>query len=331
MANRFIKKNVYVCLLFFCIHILIQILSPIQTFGEEKRKESVRPPAVAGTFYPGSPSQLRNKIKSFHDKIPEVKPEGRILAAIAPHAGYVYSGEVAAYMHKRLSAVEFETIIIIGHDSFRNAVAFTCPVDYFKTPLGKIAVDREMMERMHLFDPGIKPDRALHAYEHTVEVHLPFLQVQKRQCKIVPILFGNPTKENCRTLSDAIIAASEDKKVFVLASTDLSHYPSYTSACEVDNSTLDVIKTLDVENFFVYLKKLERHSSVPNLRTAVCASGGVGTAIFFAKAMGANHAKVLRYANSGDVAAGDKHRVVGYSSVLFVERNINSSDTDQYP
>lgn len=320
MGNIFIKKYIYVYLIFFCIHILTHILNPVHAFGEEKQGEVVRPPSVAGTFYPGASSQLRKTIKSFHDKIPDVKPEGKILAAIAPHAGYIYSGEVAAYTHKLLSTIEFDTIVIIGHDSFRNAVAFTCPVDYFKTPLGKVAVDRDMMEKMHAFDPGIKPDRSLHAHEHTVEVQLPFLQVQNRQCKIIPILFGNPTKENCRKLSDAIIAAAGDKKVFVLASTDMSHYPPYKSACEVDYSTLDVIRTLDVENFFTHLKNYERHSSVPNLRTAVCASGGVGTAILFARAVGANHAQVLRYANSGDVPAGDKHRVVGYSSVLFVEK-----------
>ncbi len=320
MSNIFINKNVYILLIFFCIHVPIYISNPIQAFGEEERGEVVRPPAVAGTFYPGSPSQLRKTIKSFLAKTPDVKPEGKILAAVAPHAGYIYSGKVAAYTHKLLSTVEFDTIVIIGHDSFRNAVAFTCPVDYFKTPLGKIAIDKNMMEKMHAFDPGIKPNRTLHAHEHTVEVQLPFLQALNRQCKIIPILFGNPTKENCQKLSDAIIAAAGNKKVFVLASTDMSHYPSYKSACAVDNSTLDEIRTLDVENFFTHLKTHERLSSVPNLRTAVCASGGVGTAMLFAIAHGVNHAQVLNYANSGDVPAGDKHRVVGYSSVLFVEK-----------
>ncbi len=320
MGKIFIENNFHVYLIFFCIHVLTHILTPVQAFGENKGGMVVRPPAVAGTFYPASPDQLRKAIKSFHDKIPDIKPEGKILAAIAPHAGYIYSGEIAAYMHKLLSTVKFDTIVIIGHDSFRNAVAFTCPVDHFKTPLGKIAVDRDMMEKMHEFNPGIKPDRTLHAHEHTVEVQLPFLQAQNRQFKIIPILFGNPTTGNCQKLSDAIIAAAGDKKVFVLASTDMSHYPPYKSACEVDNSTLDVIRTLDIENFFTHLKNHERHSSVPNLRTAVCASGGVGTAIIFARDMGANHAQVLHYANSGDVPAGDKHRVVGYSSVLFVKK-----------
>ncbi len=320
MNNIFLKNNIYVYLIFFCIHALTHISYPIQVLGEEKRSETVRPPAVAGTFYPGSPDQLRKAIKSFLDKTPDIKPEGKILAAIAPHAGYIYSGEIAAYTYKLLSDVEFDTIVIIGHDSFRNAVAFTCPVDYFKTPLGKVAVDRNMIKKMHKFDPGIKPDHTLHAHEHTIEVQLPFLQVQNRQCKIIPILFGNPTKENCRKLSDAIIAAAGDKKVFILASTDMSHYPSYKSACDVDNSTLDVIRDLDVEKFFTYLQRHQKVSSVPNLRTAMCASGGVGTAMLFAKAHGANHTQVLRYANSGDVPAGDKHRVVGYSSVLFVAK-----------
>jgi len=327
------KKRYAKGILFICIHFFAFALYLCQTTGEEISKEIVRPPAVAGMFYPGSPNDLRREITSLLDNAPEVKPAGMILAAFAPHAGYAYSGGVAACTYKLLATVEFDTLIIIGHDTFRDAVAFMCPVDYFRTPLGKMPVDREMMAKMHAFHPGIKSDRTIHARDHTVEVQLPFLQVQNRQCKIVPILFGNPTMENCRILSDAILSAAGTKKVFVLASTDMSHYPPYDSACKVDKSTLEVIGALDINQFFKHLAKYERQSSIPNLRTAICASGGVGTAILWAKAHGADHAQILHYANSGDIPAGDKHRVVGYCSVLLVKKpnKISSSDTDPYP
>ena len=305
----------------FCIATILLLLVA-DVYGSLSRAEEVRLPVVAGAFYPRSPNVLRRNIKTYLDSVPEIKPAGKILAAVAPHAGYDYSGGVAAYTHKALATVDIHTLVIIGHDMYQNAVAFTCPADYFQTPLGKVPVDREMMAEMQAFHPGIKANWALHAREHTVEVQLPFLQALGSQCKIVPILFGNPTAKNCQILADAIISAAGDKTVFVLASSDMSHYPPYDLAYKVDKSTLEVLKSLDVEKLLRHLAVQERETSVPNLRTALCAKGGVGTAILFARAFGADRAQILHYANSGDVPGGEKRRVVGYSSVLIVKKTV---------
>ena len=289
----------------------------------DKKNQIVRTAAVAGTFYPGSPTKLRRTIKRMLDSVPDLKPTGgpvgRIMAAVAPHAGYMYSGRVAAYTHKFLSGIKFDTIVIIGHDAYRDAVAFTCPVDYFETPLGRVPVDREMMTKIQQFDRGIKANRQIHTREHTIEMQLPFLQVQGRDCKIVPILFGNPTLKNCRILADAILAAAGSKSVFVLASADMSHYPGYTAANRIDGATLKVLESLDAAKLLTHLSQQERQPSVPNLRTTMCARGGVGTAILVARALGADRGRILRYANSGDVSGGNKSRVVGYGSVLMVK------------
>lgn len=289
-------------------------------FGDDVTGKGVRPSIGAGSFYPGSPAQLRSTVSTLLDAVPPVTPAGKLLAAVAPHAGYVFSGGVAAHTFKLLSQEEFDTLIIIGHDSHLDAVAFTGPWDYFETPLGKVPVDRDTIEDLHAFHPGIKAGIPLHARDHTIEVQLPFLQVLGKRCMIVPILFGNPTVENCRLLSDAILASGRRKKLFLLASTDLSHYPSYDSALHVDQATLEAIKTLDILRLFAHLSEEERKGAVPDLQTAMCARGGLGTAILFAKAGGADHAQVLRYASSGDVPAGGKNRVVGYSSLLFVKK-----------
>lgn len=301
---------------------IMMILLPLVGEGSWSQciAEEVRLPAVAGAFYPGSANELRRNIKAYLDRVPEIKAAGKLFAAVAPHAGYTYSGGVAAYTHKALSTVDFHTLIIIGHDTHQNAVAFTCPADYFQTPLGKVPVDREMMAKMHALNGGIKASWAIHARDHTVEVQLPFLQFLDRPCKIIPILFGNPTRKNCQILADAIIRAAGGKRVFLLASADMSHYPPYDLAYKVDKSTLEVLKSLDVERLFTHLTAQEREASVPNLRTALCAKGGVGTAVLFARAHGADSAQILRYANSGDVRGGDKRGVVGYSSVLFVKK-----------
>jgi len=286
----------------------------------QEKKPEVRPPAVAGAFYPANPVELKKAMKNFLDSVPDVKPSGDIVAAIAPHAGYRFSGQVAAYTHKLIADTDFDTVVIIGHDSHTpGVVAFVSPVDYFETPLGRVPVDRDMMKKMMEFNSGIRADESIHAREHTVEVHLPFLQLLGRTCKIVPVLFGNPTIENCRIFAEAIDSAAGAKKVFVLASTDLSHYPPYDEAKRVDNSTLEILRTLDVDELFAHLTRQEKQG-VPGLRTAMCARGGVGTAILFATARGADTAQILRYANSGDVPLGDKQGVVGYSSVLIVRK-----------
>lgn len=320
MRTRLIKCIPFlVFMVFFQMGYGIPILQA-DDINKERASGEIRPAVAAGTFYPASESRLRKMVSSMLDEVPKVEPEGDILAAMAPHAGYVYSGSIAAHTFRSLSHVEFDTIVIIGHDSYQKNVAFTSPSDYFRTPLGTVQVDREMIRKMHQFHSGIQDNLFIHSRDQTVEVQLPFLQVLKKKCKIVPILFGYPTLENCRILSEAIISAGKGKRVFVLASTDMSHYPSYDSANRIDHATLDVIKTLDVHRLFTHLTDRRTLGVIPNLQTALCARGGVGTAILYSKAHGADQARILSYANSGDAPMGDKRKVVGYSSVLFVKR-----------
>ena len=277
----------------------------------------VRPPCVAGAFYPGSPSQLREDVSELINGSPEDAGKGTVVAAMAPHAGYVFSGNVAGMTFQQLKDLDADTVVIIGHDARGDAVAYVCPVDFYQTPLGRVPVDTDMVKAILSYHPGIRPETSMHAREHTVEVQLPFLQTLGKDCKIVPLLFGNPTAENCRILAEAIRKAGAGKKVFVLASTDMSHYPTYEQACELDRSTLEIIRSMDVDRLFLHLAQRERDAG-GKLSTAMCARGGVGTAILFAKEHGATEARVLQYANSGDAPVGDKRRVVGYGSVLFV-------------
>lgn len=311
------------------IVVFISIFLTFSTAHGEKsiEKEShgyngkIRHTSVAGSFYPGNSETLKKSVDTLLERASKKDTTGTILAATAPHAGYVYSGSIAAETFKNIAHTDFDTIIIIGHDSFRRAVAYTCPVDFFETPLGKIPVDTEMVNRLHKYSKDIKPNFSIHKEDHTIEVQLPFLQSIKKEFKIVPIMFGYPSPENCKILAEAIKYASEDKKIFVLASTDMSHYPAYEDANKMDHLTLDVIKTMDIKKFFSHVFKQLEGPELPGLQTAICASGGVGTAMLLAKEMGADTAMVLKYANSGDVPGGDKKRVVGYSSVLFVKGN----------
>jgi AmmeMemoRadiSam system protein B len=177
-----------------------------------------------------------------------------------------------------------------------------------------------MMEKLHNLNRDIKPDLSIHRDDHTIEVQLPFIQAMNKKCKIVPLMFGFPSPQNCKILADAIRQAAGDKKVFILASSDMSHYPTYEGSNKMDTLTLDKIRSMDIDIFFKHAYKQLKDPELPGLQTAICASGGVGTAMLYAKAMGADTTLVLKHANSGDVTSGDKTRVVGYSSVLFIKR-----------
>ncbi len=312
------------CKLKALIIVVFIFLSIFNLYGENMIKaDSVtktRPASVAGAFYPGERDELKKTVDALIKNAEKADSTGTIYAAMAPHAGYVYSGYIAVQTFKNISDIPFDTIVIIGHDSFQDAVAYTCPVDFFETPLGKIPVDREMMEKLEDFNKGIKPDISIHMDDHTIEVQLPFLQAMNKNCKIVPIMFGLPSPQNCKILADAIKQAAGNKKVFVLASSDMSHYPTYEGSNKIDNITLDKIKSMDINLFLKHVYNQMQEPQVSGLKTAICASGGVGTAMLYAKEMGADTALVLKHANSGDVTGGDKIRVVGYSSVLFIKR-----------
>ncbi|MGD9160806.1 MAG: AmmeMemoRadiSam system protein B [Desulfobacteraceae bacterium] len=122
-----------------------------------------------------------------------------------------------------------------------------------------------MVERLHKYNKDIKPDYSIHRDDHTVEVQLPFLQVMNKKCKIVPLMFGYPSLENCKILAKAIKYASGDKKVFVLASSDMSHYPTYEGAKKMDHLTLEKIKSMNINKFFKHIYKQLKDPQLPGL------------------------------------------------------------------
>lgn len=279
----------------------------------------VRPACVAGAFYPGNPDALRREIEGYLSRVSEAPPDARIVAAVAPHAGYRYSAQVAAHVHKAIAGTPFDTIVIIGHDAHaRGIVAILSDVTAFETPLGRVPVDASMVARLVQADKGIIIHNRAHERDHTIEVHLPFLQVTHKDFRVVPVMFGDPTAANCRIFADALSEAAEGKNIFVLASTDLSHYPTYTDACRLDGKTIEALESFDLDALLKHLHEAVGDSAYANVETAMCASGGVGTAMLFAKARGANAIRRLAYANSGDVPGGDRSRVVGYVAALML-------------
>lgn len=280
--------------------------------------DKVRQPAVAGAFYPEDAEELATMVDTFLGAVEDT--DGEPIALIVPHAGYVYSGWVAAYAFKQLEGVAYDTIVIVGpnhrHATFQDISVYAEGV--FQTPLGYIPIDEETAQVLVDSDERIVFDPQVHTSEHSIEVELPFLQRIYQDFEIVPIIVGQPTEENIEVLTEALVQVLSDKKALIIASSDMSHYPSYEDAVRVDNATLAAIETMAPQTVLATIVD-NMTRGVPNLGTCLCGQGPVLTAMKVASRLGANQVTVLQYANSGDspFVAADKSSVVGYGAVML--------------
>lgn len=269
---------------------------------------SVRPAAVAGSFYPGSPAILRRDIDGLLEQASVPKITGTLLAVVSPHAGYMYSGCTAAHSFKLLMGKGIDKVIIVGpshRDNFDGISIY--PGESYQTPLGDVHVNEQLRSLMISQDKGIMASPVGHRTEHSVEVQLPFLQRALERFTFVPVVMGDQTVELCRTLADALAAAIADQHVLLVASSDLSHYHPYDDAVALDQRVIHFIETFDELGL---MKKLERHE------VEACGGGPIVAIMLAAKKLGATNARVIHYCNSGDVT-GEKDAVVGYCSAAF--------------
>ena len=279
----------------------------------------VREAGVAGGFYPADPKILAATIDEMLGHVSEPPIKDRILAAVAPHAGYQYSGPVAAYTYAALKGRKFSRVVVIAPSHF-EAFDFTSIYegDAYSTPLGTVQVDKafarqlaKMSSTMRLSGQGHDPTSA--GAEHAIEVQLPWLQRVLGDFEVVPIVMGDQSYESSRALGVALtkLIQSDGKggDTLVLASSDLSHYHTYDQAETIDHKTLHA---LDEWDYFSMSRNFEARV------WEACGGAPIVAAMIYAERMGANRATVLKYANSGDVT-GDHSRVVGYSADIFVK------------
>lgn len=310
-----------------CAHrvlLAIAVLSFAFTFsipGEQKdvKDEHIRKAAVAGGFYPADKTTLKQYVDTMLREAnpPEIKEP--IRAIMVPHAGYVYSGPVAAYAFKELEGRDIKTVILIGnsHHHYFDGIAVYAK-GAFETPLGLVPVDETITEKLLAADSAIVDRPDIHEDDHVLEVQLPFLQRVLKNFKIVPILFSGDSPELARKLAGILPTLLNDQTLIV-ASTDMSHYPPYANAVTADKKTLDAILTGKMENLDTTLKMLASEN-VPQAETFLCSPSGVRIAMLLAQSSGDLKPVLLKYGNSGDSPAGEKSRVVGYGAVAFVAK-----------
>ncbi len=289
-----------------------------------------RKPAVAGQFYPANPNVLRSDIASYLSRVPEQKIQGTPVAFLVPHAGYEYSAQTAAYSYCLLSGMNVKNIVILGNSHhFGLSKAAVYPSGKFDSPIGALEINEALARKIISESPLFEENRMPHGPEHSLEVQVPFLLMTMKNISIVPILMGNSNFSlyDCQKAGEAVAKAIKDLGLegttVIIASSDLSHYPSWANANMSDAASLKAIGNFDPSA----LEKVNSSimsASVQNLVCTLCGIEDVFAAMYAAKALGADKAQVLHYENSGDVT-GDKSRVVGYGAAVFYKEGTNTT------
>ncbi len=277
---------------------------------------AIRPPAFAGQFYPGDAGKLRAALEGFmRDALPA--RVNQPVAMVVPHAGYIFSGQIAADAYRQAAASPVDVVVILGtnHTSgtFRRVSVYDG--EGYRTPLGVARVDREIAAAL-VKDGGGVFDATLHEREHSVEVQVPFVQHVFPAAAIVPVVVGAPDREACRRFGRALAAIGAGRRMLIVASSDLSHYPERRVAAELDRRTLEAIAGLNADALDG-IRTQSANLEGRGVETGACGEGPIRVAIEAARALGALRGTVVSYANSGDTSVGDPERVVGYGSVVF--------------
>ncbi len=296
-----------VCIIAFFLS--VGSVSVAQAAKGEMRMEEIREPAVAGAFYPNRPEILSRDVKGYLENAKKEKIDGGIIALVSPHAGYMYSGQVAAYAYKLIQEKTFDTVVAVAPSHqmpFKGASLYDR--GGYRTPLGIVPIDAELSKKLMEKRKEIRFLPEAHSQEHSLEVQIPFLQMTLRTFKLVPIVMEPYWSwETCQHLASAIAETVKGKNVLLIASSDLSHFHPYEKAVELDRIVLNRIDQFDPEGL---------SKDLQSGRCEACGGGPIISIMLAAKALGANKGKVLKYLNSGDVT-GDRSRVVGYGAGVF--------------
>jgi AmmeMemoRadiSam system protein B len=280
--------------------------------------DDLRPSPIAGRWYPGEANALRRSVDAFLESAPppgDVPPE-RVVGLLAPHAGHVYSGPVAAYAFRSVSGAKVEVVALVCPSHFHaDGPALTTGHDAYATPLGVVAVDRGAIEQVRAelgASLGRPPERALveirNDQEHAIEIELPFLQrALAAEFQLLPIMLRDQGDEMALALGEALARSLAGRRALLVASSDLSHYFPQPRAEQLDAEMLRLVEAFDPSGVL---------AAQAAGRGQACGPGAIAAVLWAARALGATRARVVRHATSGDVS-GDFDQVVGYGAAVL--------------
>ncbi|MFH0948794.1 MAG: AmmeMemoRadiSam system protein B [Elusimicrobiota bacterium] len=301
-------------------------------YGQQAGTEGkMRVPAVAGQFYPADKNELSKMIDGFlsntkkltQSVIPSDMRElinGKIIGIISPHAGYIFSGQTSAWSYKQIEMEGFDTVILIGPSHkypVKDAALWTG--GNFSTPLGEVTIDEEITKELLLKGSKIiTANNDVHIPEHSLEVQIPFLQKVLKNFKIVAVLINDENSYKQVAEIIATVIKNSKKSVLLVASTDMTHYPTKKDAEMVDKNIFDTIVKFNCEEL-VKADKQWMSKGIEELHCTLCGLASVLTVLEASKILGADKPVILNYSNSAASPYGDANKVVGYGAVAFVK------------
>jgi AmmeMemoRadiSam system protein B len=265
----------------------------------------IRPPAVAGRFYPSNPERLTLELERYLAPAPGAQSDAA--AVVAPHAGWMYSGAIAGQTYARIRVPQSVVVLCPNHTGLGARRSIWC-AGAWRLPGGDVTIDAELAERVREL-AGLEDDRLAHAREHAIEVHLPFLRAKNPSFVCVPICLSRLTLADCKKVGEGLARALDQlrPRPLLVASTDMSHYISAEAAEKLDRLALDRVEALDPEGLY---------EVVTGRDISMCGYIPTTVTLFAVRALGAKRAELVRYGNSGETS-GDFEQVVGYAGLVI--------------
>lgn len=272
--------------------------------------ENIRQPKVAGTFYPAHKNDLLKILNQFNTgSIAEI-PED-ITCLIAPHAGYIYSGRIAAEAYSYIKNKKYDTVIVIAPSHYDYFTGCSITLNNYATPLGQITTNRNFVETLNEHSNIVNISEMGHGQEHALEVQLPFLQTNLPEFRHVPVVMGRQNLETAQLLAEDLYSTIKtnfsSERFLIVCSSDLSHFYDVEHARMLDGVIHNDIEAFDAEKL---------NSDIISKKGEACGFGPILTGMILSKMMGADKSKVVAYGTSGDVSR-DYNSVVGYLSAIL--------------
>jgi AmmeMemoRadiSam system protein B/AmmeMemoRadiSam system protein A len=275
---------------------------------------------LAGMWYTADPEELKAELESYLARARVGRIDGDVIGLIAPHAGFRYSGAIAAYAYKAAMPQKPDKVIIVGfsHRKYYPVISVFIE-EAFVTPLGRAVVDRDISLKLIAASDRIQSIPRAFDDENSVEMEIPLAQVAFKGARVVLVAIGDQSRDNGRILADALYNVLRNEENYVIiASTDMCHFRTYDETNKIDRETIKTLEKFDPDAFYsASLKK--RHE-------LMCGPGAVYAVMLASKKLGADKVKILKYANSGDVT-GERNRVVGYLSAAFIRSKTKTKST----
>jgi AmmeMemoRadiSam system protein B len=268
-----------------------------------------RPSILAGSWYPGSPVQLKKMIENFIGNVPDKLIKDDVYGIISPHAGYMYSGQIAAYGYRQLMGRKYDVVVIFSPMHMSGSGKYNVnTADYYETPLGQVPVCRDMLDTL---EKEVKLNFISGDQEHSIEIQLPFLQTVLDEFQIVPIMVGSGDTRDGTELAEIFKGILKNYRALIIASSDLHHLHNYDHVVENDRKVKKVLETFDT-------KKIRQELAGNDC--TVCGKVPIAVVMEITTKMGAKKISVLKMSNSGDIT-GVRERgeyTVGYMSAVII-------------